>query len=926
MSSPGKLYKTLFTGMTAVLVLLAGCTQPSDRELLSSAKSYLERNDRKAAVIQLKAALEQKPNFGEARFLLGKTLLEMGDSASAEIELEKAANLQYSEDHVLPEQARVMLQRGEDRKVVQRYDGAKLLDPTAIADLKTSLAAAHLNLEEKEAASAALDAALASRADFAPAKLLRARMGALQRDFSSAESLVDEVLQKDPKSAEAWTLKGTFLMLPGRDEVAALAAFRKAVDADPTYLPAEVKLFAFLLRQRDQAGFEAQLQKLRTALPGHPQTRFYEAQVLVMRGDLAKAREATELLLRDLPDNVGALQMAGAIELQTRRTMQAEQYLIKALRLAPGSWMARRLLAETYLRAGETDKALNLLSPMVETGTSDTQVLALAAEAHLVKGEPRRADELFSRAAKASPADLRIRTAMAVGRLSKGEVDPALGELENIAATDTSARADLALISTLVGHGRLDQALVAIDALERKQPRLPLASTLRGRVEGLRRHNDAARKSYEKALGIDPSYFAAAVELASMDLADKHVRQAEQRFEAVLEANPKQWRAFLALAELKQRAGGTPEEVRDLVTRAVRADPTATMPRSLLINHYLTWRDYKFAVSEAQSAIAAIPDDPALQVLLGEAQFRLGDKEQALSTYSKLVASHPRLDSAYLRLADFQLAINRPSEAEQTLLKLLEFAPRNLDAQLALLTLRSKTGRVNEALAMARTIQNQYPKRGVGWLVEGDLRAGRDEQDAALRVYRNGLKAERNPQLAVKVHTSLLAKGQKGQAETFARQWERDFPRDAVFLFHLGELATVTGNYVAAELRFREVLAVRADDARALNNLAYLMIKQGKPGALPLALKANGLMPDQPAFVDTLAMALATDRQYPRAIELQRRAVQAAPEVPALRLNLAKIYLQSGDKAAARHELEFLKPLGANFAGQPEVARLLSTL
>ena len=47
--------------------------------LLSSAKDYLAKNDRKAAVIQLKNALEKRPDFAEARFLLGQTLLGAGD-------------------------------------------------------------------------------------------------------------------------------------------------------------------------------------------------------------------------------------------------------------------------------------------------------------------------------------------------------------------------------------------------------------------------------------------------------------------------------------------------------------------------------------------------------------------------------------------------------------------------------------------------------------------------------------------------------------------------------------------------------------------------------------------------------------------------------------------------------------------------------
>ena len=46
-------------------------------------------------------------------------------------------------------------------------------------------------------------------------------------------------------------------------------------------------------------------------------------------------------------------------------------------------------------------------------------------------------------------------------------------------------------------------------------------------------------------------------------------------------------------------------------------------------------------------------------------------------------------------------------------------------------------------------------------------------------------------------------------------------------------------------------------NALALNNVAWLMAQQKKPGALPLAEKANKLMPDQPALMDTLAYVLA---------------------------------------------------------------------
>ena len=42
-----------------------------------------------------------------------------------------------------------------------------------------------------------------------------------------------------------------------------------------------------------------------------------------------------------------------------------------------------------------------------------------------------------------------------------------------------------------------------------------------------------------------------------------------------------------------------------------------------------------------------------------------------------------------------------------------------------------------------------------------------------------------------------------------------------------------------------------------------------------------------------------------------------------LRLNLARLYIRSGDKAQARTELEALVKLGNRFSGQSEVSELL---
>ena len=71
---------------------------------------------------------------------------------------------------------------------------------------------------------------------------------------------------------------------------------------------------------------------------------------------------------------------------------------------------------------------------------------------------------------------------------------------------------------------------------------------------------------------------------------------------------------------------------------------------------------------------------------------------------------------------------------------------------------------------------------------------------------------------------------------------------------------------------------------------------------------------------------LANEKQFDKAISQQRQLIADVPDQPGFRLNLAQILIQSGDKAAARSELESLAKLGPKFPQQKEVDALLKTL
>ena len=139
-----KMNKTVSALLIALMI--AACGGESPDKLIASSKEYLAKNDSKAAVIQLKNALQQNPNLGEARFLLGSALLDSGDLSGAEVELRKALELKHPADAVVPLLARAMLSLGQAKKLVDEFGKTALASGEPQAALKTTLATAYAGL------------------------------------------------------------------------------------------------------------------------------------------------------------------------------------------------------------------------------------------------------------------------------------------------------------------------------------------------------------------------------------------------------------------------------------------------------------------------------------------------------------------------------------------------------------------------------------------------------------------------------------------------------------------------------------------------------------------------------------------------------------------------------------------------------------
>ena len=910
----------------AMALLVSACGSDSPDALLASAQDYLSRNDAPAAIIQLKNVLKDRPDSAKARLLLGQALQATGDIAGAETEFRKAQDLGAAPDEVVPQLAQALLLGKQFGKITTDYALLQLASAPAQASLKTTVAIAWLRQGQEEKFRASIDEALKAKADHVPALIELVRASAQRGNIDEALAGLDKIPRQSSGADEAHKLRGDLLLYGKRDMDAAMVAYREALQVNPSYLEGQAAVVQLLLLQgKTEAAAEA-LQRLAKAAPGKPQTLYLQAMLAYAKNDLKAAQEHAQKLVSLTPENFRALELAGMTELRLGANVQAEALLAKALQLEAGLPMARRGLVTAYVRQGRLDKAMSALPVDVERNDRDPGMMALAGQVYMLHGDVERAQRYFARASNLDPKDPAKRTSLAVSRLASGQGDAALGELQSIAASDDGVVADMALINALLQERKVDQALKAIDALEKKRPADVMPVFLRGRALLLKRDAVGARKAMERVLEIDPNYFPAVGVLAVLDNADKRPDDARARLEAAIKRQPGNVQAHLALVELRQANGADKTELATLLRKVVEAAPSSPLPRQLLAEHHLRHSEPKDALVVAQQAVSALPDNVQLLDVLGRAQSANGEHNQAQASFNRMAALQPQSSLPFLRMASANLIAGDRDAASQNLRKALEIEPKSLEAQQGQVSLAMAAQKPGDALAISRAVQKQRPKEQVGYMLEGEIHAAGKAWDKAADAFRAGLKQVASPELAVRLHDVLLSAAKKPEADRWAAEWSRTQPKDAAFPFYLGNRA-LTLNELPESLRhFERVVAIQPENAAALNNLAWLKGQLGRDGALADAERANALAPNQPAFMDTWAMLLSAANQHERALEMQKKVVQLQPQVLEFKLNLAKIQIKAGNKDAARALLDELSAAGDRFSAQAEVDRLKKTL
>lgn len=903
--SMGRGRRLALAAITAAL--LAGCSD-SPEEMLASAKSYLASNDLNAASIQLKNALQENANLAEARFLLGKVNLERGDVPGAAKELQRALDLGYEREQVVPLLARAWVRAAEFDRVLNEFKDVELADASARSMLLGAVADAHLAKANAADAARTYEAALAAQADNDDAAVGLARARLFGGDAAAAEEGARALVGRRPELATAHEVLAEILLTQGRvDE--AIKAMEETVRIRPDAVGYHYALVSHLLQQNRAEEAAVRLEAMKKLAPASPSTRYLQAFVDFRDNRLKEARDGVLEVLQKNPDFMPAQLLAGSVLLRLNDHTQARTHLNAVLTRAPMHPLARRMLVASHLSSGEAARALELLQPLLEQPTEDARLLGLAGQVYLANGDFDKAETYLQTAVKAAPDDAQARLRLGVARLAGGDASGAFADLESASQMDAGAiQADLALVIAHMRQGELDKALEAQAQLEAKQPDNPLVANLRGRLMIARRDLPAARAAFAKALSLQPDYLAAALNLARLDLAEKRPQEALAHVQAIVDRNAKNVEALLALAELQAATGAAQGEVLATLNRAQAAAPTALPPALAIVLHHLRHRDFPQALAVAQKAEAAYPNDPRAVDMLARAQLGAGNTEQGIASLNRLAGLLPQSMTPLIVLAEVHRNARNSAAAEQALRRALAIRADSVDVQQRLVALLNERGDREAALKVARNVQKQHPGLAAGYTLEADVLAGDAKWTEAVASYRRALERNAGGDVATRLHAALLRGQRKAEADKLVADWLRERPKDLVMRAYLGERALAEKRYPEALRLFRTMSEVAPQNPLVLNNLAWTAGQLKDAKALEYAERAAALAPDNPAILDTLGVIQIDRGQAEKGLASLTRAVSLAPDLLPLRLNLVKAYARLGRSADARKELDGLMP------------------
>ena len=874
-------------------------------EYLREAEKRLAMGEVKAAIIELKNALQSDPSHVASRLMLGTLYLRTADGPAAAKEFRRARDLGAEKREWMPGYAQALTLQGEFYKVIEEVSIDENMSPEIRALVLALRGNAHLATRQVEQAGQDYDAALEMQGGNAMARLGKAQILLLERRQDEALEQLNGVLADDPGHVESRLVRGDLMRRLRRLDDAAVDYARAAQEA-PNNPRAHIGLALVHIAKHDTAAAKKDIAALKGVTKGLPAVNYLQALVSFLEKDFDRASDELQALMRVAPSNLQAQMLYGIVSYARGEFTIADDYLTRVLASAPENPQIIKLLGATRLKLREPKRALDVLAPAVDEQTQDAQLLALLGTAYIQTGDNSAGAEYIARAVEIDPDQALLRTQLAVGKIASGDTAGAISQLESaVALGQDLIQADVLLVLSYLNKREYEKATSASVALEERMPDSPIPFNLTGLAYLAQREYELARARFDTALQKDPEFVVAYMNLARLALLEKKPDEAKQAYSAVLDKRPKHLGALMGMAALATATGDS-EGAEKWLLRANEANPTALRPILVLAERHLRSVEPLKAINVLSGLSPEQAAMPAALRLKGMAQLQSGDFASAVATLSKLTESQPDSIEAWFQRARAHAAAGDTDASRDSFKRAIELdtGHKTPVVWVGLGELELRERRYQDALKVAEQMKQHYPGSVFGFDIAAAAYRGLGETEKSLQEGKAALQIEHNAKRVDAYSRALASAGKLEEAVTLLTDWLGQNPADGARWAKLGLIEQQRGRDEEALAAYEKSLETTEPDAILANNMAWLYLGRDSQRAVELATKAYELAPSRAEIIDTYGWVLFRTGREGDGLAALQQALVIAPRNPEIALHVAEALHQMRRDSEARPMLE----------------------
>jgi putative PEP-CTERM system TPR-repeat lipoprotein len=889
------------------------------------------------AYINLKNALQEDPNLLSARLLLAEVYFNSGDIAGAQRESEEALLLGADINLVLPIYGQSLILQEKVDQLFEIERSADSFTPASQFEWALLKGQGYLLRNEPDLARAQFEKATTILPESVRSDNTIAAIYLSRNMDADARKLVDKSLALDPKNAKTWQLSGE-LEFKAKNYDQALKYFQRGYELDPEDLRIQRSLAQIYLQLGDRGKAEEFLKRILDVSPDDPAATLISALLLIGDGDV----ELGDSMLGNLSSMLSQFDEGKRQSDETMLFIRASAEYIQGndasaiglfntyLLHNKGNISAVRILADLYLRNGDSRRATELLSSRVTEVSADLGLSIQLLNLYIKSGNTYRAEELLA-TLKNKGAGNSPYLVMAEAELLRLKGQPA-DALHLMDAQQFEGKLpqgyDLLRGVLQLELGKNAEAQHGVEQLIAAYPNIVRINNFAAATYLALDKLPEANTYIDKALQLEPKNVDARFNRAMWYKKSGELDNATKTLKALVEDQPSHTKALLLMARILFLQHKYDEAI-DWSDKVYAYDKTSRTPGELQIEIYSQAGNWEKAKEVAQRLVREDPLNTDYLVQLATIAMKTEDQELAQNTLSRLYPLWKRDPDKLRQLAEMQARFHNTVAARKSLLQALKLDKDDYLVQLDIARLDLAEGNYDTAQKLAEGLKHEFGERSDSSQVLGEIAFARQQPDVARQHFLDAFRLNNDNTEAVIRLYELSAKGpgQKAFTDTMESTLKKaSLPVVAVRLMADSYLSQ--GKTAKAAVYYEKLLGLEslASDPAILNNLANIYAKDDLAKALTTAKKGLEASGEQSyALLDTVGWILARQGENEQALSYLRKSYTKNSTDPEIRYHLGATLLALGRTAEAKKELRAALDSGQQFLGRDDAEKLMAS-